>query len=230
MSIIALALFGSCARRDDNAASDVDLLAVVEGGKRWNRSERRINTSFYGRRLLLSMSSEGNLFALHLVHEARTLYDGGHFFQGFRAAFRYKSSYESEIKEASDVGWFIFRRFREFQDGSIAARKVAWSVRTILIARAAENRQPIFAADALADFANSPAVRSLIKVKSEEMIPTKIIDDLGDFLLTFGAREPVAIKAGTLSDQMAYFQDERSGVALGLIKALTKGSHEPALY
>lgn len=83
-SIINISLFGSGARKDDDANSDLDVLVVVANGsgKTSPESVRTLverefgkvpSLSWYGLRKIRSLFDTGDLFAWHLHLEAKTL-------------------------------------------------------------------------------------------------------------------------------------------------------------
>jgi len=84
----SLLLFGSYARGDPGAESDVDILQVVPS----HRASYRVGPfafSAYTARHLFRMAEHGSLFALHLVREALEISDPGHILSALRAKFVY---------------------------------------------------------------------------------------------------------------------------------------------
>ncbi|WP_294338913.1 nucleotidyltransferase domain-containing protein [uncultured Sphingomonas sp.] len=85
--LLGLYVFGSVARGDQDASSDLDLLAVVADGEGKVPDETvsahvppalaglEISISWYGRRRLGQMFANGELFAWHLHGEAVPLYE-----------------------------------------------------------------------------------------------------------------------------------------------------------
>lgn len=69
-----LMLFGSAARGDMNANSDVDVLVVLKGKSRTIRNGK-FNISFYSRNHLASMAELGSLFVRHLIDDGIVIDD-----------------------------------------------------------------------------------------------------------------------------------------------------------
>ncbi|MBD9435721.1 nucleotidyltransferase domain-containing protein [Pseudoxanthomonas sp. PXM03] len=100
---VEVAIFGSVARGENDAKSDLDVIAVVNNAsgisKEALRSEiqsffnERIGLSIYGRRRIEAMWEDGSPFAWHLYSQARPI-------KGFRSDFLTDfgapSSYENE--------------------------------------------------------------------------------------------------------------------------------------
>lgn len=147
--LLSLILFGSRARGDHRLVSDVDLLGVVDGGLIGDEVASR-GASFYRYpiKYLQKASDEGDLFVLHLVEEGKILHDTASLFQSVRDRFQYKESYESEIREACLVGWFLLSYGSELNEKNFRKR-LTWALRTVLIARCAERRTPHFSSTAL---------------------------------------------------------------------------------
>lgn len=161
----SLILFGSRARGDNRTDSDVDLLGVADSG---GIEECRANgTSLYVYPLqtLLNKAKQGDLFLLHLLQEGKVLHDADKNFEIIRATFNYKHSYENDIRAASAIIWLLLEHSGS-KDCNLLRRRLVWSVRTILIARLAEQRTPSFSSAALAGFANDARIRSTIDERS----------------------------------------------------------------
>ena len=106
-------------------------------------------------------ASEGDLFVCHLVREARALIDPDDFLPKLRGAFRFRSTYQSDIQRAADLGWYIIKFGHEL-NSSLHAKRVLWCIRTILIARSAESGNPVFAPRQLAEHIRLAPVRDLL--------------------------------------------------------------------
>jgi Family of unknown function (DUF5939) len=117
--------------------------------------------------------------------EARAITDPLDQLVALRTAFKRCSRYEREISQASDFGWFKCR-FPELLKPSLAAKRMIWCVRTILIARTAETGQLIVAPNKLANEARSTAAKKLIAARRRRK-PTKALNELfHQFLLQEG--------------------------------------------
>lgn len=160
--LLSLVLFGSRARGDSRVTSDVDLLGVIEGSR--IHEETAINgASFYQYPLstLYKMASSGDLFMLHLVKEAKILHDTASIFKEVCRKFEYKSSYSEEIFAASALMMYIIS-FVKFEEDYNLRKRLIWCVRTILIARSAERRAPVFSSKDLEDFSSIKKLKRVI--------------------------------------------------------------------
>lgn len=186
MPIWSVALFGSRAREDHEPTSDTDVLLVTSESRPRHIFANNISFSLYPARHLYQKARSGDLFVCHLVTEAKVLLDEKNTFEKIRHEFRLRDSYTTEITMASELGWFLVRHGKEFENINTANRRIAWCVRTILIARTAEARKPVFAAKALVDFAKSSIVAELIACKTSNIINNHILNNLSNFLNTWG--------------------------------------------
>lgn len=190
MSILAVVLFGSRARGDQTAGSDTDLLFATneESGRHVTRGN--ISISFYGMEDLRRRARRGDLFLCHVLQEGRTLYDPDARIDELHGLFRLKASYAPEIRGAADLGWLLARVGSTWPDRRLAARRMAWCVRTILIARSAEAGEPRFSLEALAARSPEPSlVRLLVEGKDREATENSA-EGLAHFLSVLRLADP----------------------------------------
>ncbi len=211
MTISAVALFGSRARGDAAPDSDVDLLLVTNERRVRHAAMGNISLYLYPWTKLLRDARSGDLFICHIVREARQLHDPEGRLGTLGDAFRFKDSYADEIGQASDLAWYIVHNFRDMP-GAVATKRIAWCVRTILIARTAEQHRPLFAATELTRFSGSANVRQLIAQKDDDQPNCSSITLLSDFLRQYGQADP--IPDGDASSYRLLFKKKGNRVAL----------------
>ncbi|WP_352480536.1 nucleotidyltransferase domain-containing protein [Mesorhizobium sp. M0045] len=216
MAILALALYGSRARGDNNRSSDIDLLLVTDDERPGHSQKGSISMSSYSLRALKERASEGDLFLYHLVFEGRPLYDPDNHFPGLRTAFRLKRSYSTEIQKAVDLGWFIVGFGESISNRSLLSRRITWVVRTILIATAAETGRPIFSREELLNIAPGPQTRRLIAQKDTSEPDPRCGRDLEWFLMKYGRRPSISTKLAR-DEYIEMFKETKNDVALHLI-------------
>lgn len=102
-NLLAVILFGSVARGDDDAASDIDVLAIVES--RSGRVDDELvrchlpislrsahpEISWYGSDRFKEMSADGQLFCWHICLDGRVLYDPVGYVRGLGEPAPYKN-------------------------------------------------------------------------------------------------------------------------------------------
>ena len=213
MQVSAMALFGSRARGDHSQDSDMDILMVTSELRPKHVSASHMSFSFYPVKYLEKKAREGDLFVCHLIKEAKVFFDEKDIFEKIRKKFRLRDSYDAEVTKASALGWFIVRHGKSFENINTANRRIAWCVRTILIARTAEARKPIFAAKALAKFAKSNTVIDLIECKTSEILKKKILNTFTDFLNKWGNGD-IAASDKSPFEYFQHFQKTGNSVAL----------------
>jgi predicted nucleotidyltransferase len=218
MTISAMFLFGSHARGDEDIFSDTDLLLISEDNRPQHVQKGHLSTSIYPLEDLLTRALDGDLFVCHIVREAKAIYDPSDQLALLREHFMLRASYEQEIAQASDLGWFIVDFGREGHRQSLLNRRIAWCVRTILIAKSAELNRPVFSAAELAVFAQSSDVLKLIKNKETDRADPEALAMLGNFLLAFGGARFYR-GAASYGAYIKRFSDTSNNVALSLVKA-----------
>jgi len=161
MIIAATLLFGSLARADHSEGSDTDLLMINLNEEMRHVSVGHLSLYLCPWRQLEQDARDGDLFVCHLVREAKALLDPNSYLPQLRGAFKYRSTYIDEISRATDFGWYLVRFGAEL-NSSLQAKRAVWCIRTILIARSAERRNPVFAPQRLATQTQSAAGQSLL--------------------------------------------------------------------
>ncbi|WP_026621593.1 putative nucleotidyltransferase (plasmid) [Ensifer sp. WSM1721] len=218
MPVTAVFLFGSHARGDQDARSDTDLLMVTTEDAPRHSVTGHLSTSFYQLLDLRRRARDGDLFVCHIVREGKALYDPEAQLEELRSKFRLRQSYDAEIQQATDLGWFLFHYGAAVANSSLVNRRIAWCVRTILISRSAEIGSPVFSTSGLAEFAKSNSVFRLIKHKDDKAIDDSLLPALKQLLTRFGGRRMVAHDAG-YGGFVRRFNETSNQVALGLLKA-----------
>lgn len=161
MSIAAILLFGSLARADQSEGSDTDLLLITADDETRHLSVGHLSMFLYPWFQLKLDAENGDLFVCHLVREAKAIFDPDGYLLQLREAFQLRSDYRREIAQAMDLGWFI-ARFGDELNSALQAKRTLWCIRTILIARSAEQGDPVFAPRILADRSTSTFARKLL--------------------------------------------------------------------
>lgn len=216
MTILALALFGSCARGDATPGSDVDLMVFTTEQRVRHAAMGNISLYLYPWAKLLRDARGGDLFVCHIVHEAKPLHDPKDLVPKLRKAFRFKDSYAPEIRNAADLGWYIIRKVDDLP-GQLATKRIAWCVRTILIAKTAERRAPLFSATALAKSSKIPHIYRLITLKAKSSPTRKDIALFLNFLVKQGYFDPVP--SGDNLSYITHFKAHKNRVALQTLSA-----------
>lgn len=161
MAIVASLLFGSFARDDHEEGSDTDLLMINLEDETCHLSVGHLSLFVYPWLQLEQDAQAGDLFTCHLVHEAKALVDPEDYLAKLQRAFQFRQNYQEEIDRASDLGWYLVL-FGDDLNLALLAKRALWCVRTVLIARSAEQRAPVFAPRELAKRTRSQPARDLL--------------------------------------------------------------------
>nr|WKF55579.1 hypothetical protein HUO10_000023 [Paraburkholderia busanensis] len=210
MAILSLALYGSRARHDEDAQSDVDLFAISDDDQYQMIVQSKTNIASYPRELALERAKQGDLFMLHIVSESKTLYDTNNELLTLKNSFVFKNSYLPEIKFASDIAHMLIDHANTSNNYSFINKRIAWCVRTILIAQAANERLSIFSAARLAEFSKSPLTLPLIKGKNNNEFKSNALRDFGLFITQFGTAESLQRHQKSLSDYSDLFSKSQN--------------------
>jgi hypothetical protein len=220
MTIEALILYGSHAREDSGAHSDVDLLGLTLKGDYAMSVQNRTNIALYPFPLAEKMARDGDLFMLHIVSEGKPLFDPRGLFLQLKRRFRYKSSYAATIEAACDLGWALCALRPTVLNVSLFNKRVAWCVRTVLIAKAASDNQAIFSAKSLVQFSGDNSVRTLIANKSSEGVHGDVLAAFRHFLASHSTEVLIGSKWQTADDFRARFVMKNNVVGLKTLRAL----------
>lgn len=183
MAIAACLLFGSLARDDHGKGSDTDLLMINLENETRHVSVGHLSLFVYPWRQIKQDAESGDLFTCHLVQEAKALVDPDDYLAQLRRSFRFRPSYQEEINRASDLGWYLVL-FGDELNSALLAKRVLWCVRTVLIARSAEQRTPVFSPQELAKRTRSQPARDLLTRRHHQRDDDSLRQALRTFLET----------------------------------------------
>ena len=188
--LLSLVLYGSRARGDFRLNSDIDLLGVVESNAIARADPARAtHLHLYPISTLMEKSRRGDLFLLHLVKEGRVLHDTAGIFESVKSAFALKESYNDEIRQATLICLFILDN-RHALDLKSGRSRLVWSIRTILIANAANEGLAVFSARRLEERFSIEHLKEVIDKKN--VLDNRLMVDVARSVLTrFGDRTTV---------------------------------------
>jgi nucleotidyltransferase-like protein len=218
MPTVALVLYGSRARGEQTEQSDVDLLAVTRGEARGCYRRGRVSVTRYPFEHVVGRARAGDLFAYHIVSEGRVVYECEPVFQTIVGEFALRPDYSREIELASDVGWFLLHHRDRIVSAARFSAKLAWCTHTMLVARAAGQRRPVFSTAGLAAFARSPDVALVLGSKRCADVRGEVIEGFRRVLARFGAAEPVALP--TLAAERRRFEAGRNRAGVSVVSSL----------
>jgi len=215
--VMGFALFGSRARGDEDADSDYDILVWSQGEQPYTVRLGMHAMAVYPCDYLLRKAEQGDLFASHLVHEAKEIWDPHFLLKTLQARFSPKQSYGREIELAAQIGEFVLK-FHHRMPSALINRRIAWVVRTILIASAMDIGVPVFSTRELISLLDAPDAAQLIALKDDtEFRPDDLIG-LHSFLSRWTA--PWQQAASTIEEFRQLFEASGNDFGLQTIKSL----------
>ncbi|RVU14173.1 hypothetical protein [Methylobacterium oryzihabitans] len=143
----------------------------------------QLSIFIYPWRQLEEDAQSGDLFTCHLVQEAKPLVDPDGYLPRLQSAFQFRSSYQDDIERAFDLGWYLVR-FGDELTSALLAKRALWCIRTVLIARSAERRVPVFAPRQLAQQTPSKPARELLNARHHQPDGNSLRQALRSFLET----------------------------------------------
>ena len=224
MSILALALYGSRAREDNDENSDVDIFALSTEPTYRMIIQSKLNIACYPESLAMKRAHEGDLFILHITKEGKIIYDTSANFQILKSEFRYKENYAKEITDASELGWMLVNIAKNLSNYTLLNRRIAWCVRTILIAKSAEQKEPCFSAHDLCNFSGKSCVYILIKNKNNDSFDETIIKSFRNFLDIFGTQPTILAQSPDISAYQNHFKMTNNIIGLKTTVLLERDS------
>jgi len=220
MSIQTLIIYGSTARDEQHSGSDVDLLGITLDIDHALIVKKKVNLSIYPLQKMLNMAIHGDLFMLHLICEGRAIYDGPGHFDVLNEKFHYRNSYADDVDNASQLGWSLIDIVESSTSYALINKRIAWCVRTILIAKSAEMRQPVFSSTALSELANSSDVLKIIENKNNPSFDAGIVRSFAYFLQQFGSNKKAKGRKLSLKQYFDHFKNTNNEVGLKTVRAL----------
>lgn len=226
MSLSTLILYGSCARNDQNNFSDVDMFGISSRVHYSMAISNNINLAICPREDAFLMSRRGDLFMLHIVAEGKAIYQSGTEFDDLKSSFIYRSNYDDEVASAADLGWSIICGADKIRNWKLINKRIAWCVRTVVIAKAATLKIPIFSSTALEEFARDRTVSQLISIKESNAKNKSVLKSFDEFLRRHTKTKPESINAAEFSIQENHFKSEGNIVGLKTIRAFINDTNE----
>jgi hypothetical protein len=176
----SLLLYGSCARGDYDANSDIDLLRITTERAFIRQLDQRTTLHSYDINDLTAIARRGSLFVLHLVNEAILLKDPCGYLSIVASQFRRPSSYVLEarinLKTAAsllDVEEVLFDQApRGFTNAALHI------CRTLLYAEHADQGQFSFSLRKLAEKDEAAATLFMLRHKPTSFIDFLIVRDI----------------------------------------------------
>lgn len=226
-SVVCLLLYGSRARGDHDARSDVDLTAITANRKPEPFTFERTTTMAYPVEQALRAARSGGLFAYHLVSEGKVVFESEPVFARIKRAFRFRDDYAPVVRMCTQAGWFLLRHHEKAVDARKFNLAMACCTREMLIARAATERLPIFSADGLAEYVGSSGVASVIRGKRKAAIEPATLRQFQDILREFGAAEP--LPPPSLAKAERFFRAARNSAGMIAVRAFRNKAANAAI-
>jgi predicted nucleotidyltransferase len=219
-TILSVLAYGSRARGDLDKYSDFDIVAIADAGPpsivTWNRAKGLS----YPRDQVLLAARKGDLFVYHLVSEGAVVYEREPVFAEIQSAFQFREDYTEDIRKASDVGWLLLHHREKALDVVRFNRRMAWCTYTMIVARAAMARTPVFSAAGLANFAEYEGIGTVLRNKRKRAMNLETVDKFRCILEEFGTPEPQPL--ATLWEEWRRFRADRNPAGIVAIRALRR--------
>lgn len=149
-----------------------------------------MNLHLYPLGTLIKKSLQGDLFVLHVVTEGRVLHDTALAFAQAKEAFVYREGYRQDVRNATAVVRYLLSHPDVLSKRQARARLI-WGVRTVLIASAAERREPAFSSGALERFSGLAGLKNVVDKKYT--VALELLADTAEGVLNvFGDQELLA--------------------------------------
>lgn len=220
MPILSLVVYGSRAREDHSVESDTDLFAITNDERYEMIVEGTTNIACYPLSQAISRAEGGDLFFMHISLEAKPIYDPSGAFESVRKSFIKKEDYSSEISNASELGFALVAHSEHIQDYYLLNKRLAWCLRTILIARSAELGRPTFSKEGLGEIFQDNSLIELIALKDCESFTAKAYPQFCSAFIKYGS-SPSTQMPTDFSDLMVYFLEKDNMMGLKTARLLS---------
>ncbi|PBP98619.1 MULTISPECIES: nucleotidyltransferase domain-containing protein [Pseudomonas] len=225
MAITSMALYGSRARNDHNSDSDTDLFAITDDERYQMVFHGMTNIACYPRELALSRAAGGDLFFLHIVREAVVMYDHDSSFGEMQSAFKLKDSYRDDILKAAELGAALLQNIENFKNYFFINKRLAWCLRTILIALSAQQNNPVFSAKELSTMFADKEIEQLLSTKREHGYIPSSYKKLKKKLFIYSGIDGESLPRN-LYDQLNYFTLKENKMAEKTISSIINNLDE----
>lgn len=219
MSILTSLLYGSRARGDETASSDTDLLMITGSEPISHTSVNGISISYYPIGDLTERAERGDLFLYHIIREGMILYDPDDLLNFLKQKFKLRKSYDLDISWASDLAWLIIKCLPFVRKSKLTGRRIAWCVRTIIIAKSSEMGRPIFSAREMAGFASSFEILNLINQKNISDSSDKVIIQFENFIEGFAYSDPFP-NSSNIEDYRERFMQTNNTIGVSFLSSV----------
>lgn len=220
MAILSLVVYGSRAREDYSVDSDTDLFAITDDERYEMIVEGTTNIACYPMAQAISRAEGGDLFFMHITLEAKAIYDPSGAFDKVRKSFAKKENYSSEISNASELGFALVAHAEKIQDYYLLNKRLAWCLRTILIARSAERGCPTFSKEGLSEIFHDRDLIDLIALKDCEFFSEKSYPLFYSAFIKYGCSPNIQMPSD-FSDLMVYFLEHDNMMGLKTARLLS---------
>lgn len=178
---ISILLYGSRARGDGHANSDVDLLGIkIDGAIKFREETQGITLHEYPYSYLQDKAKSGDLFLLHLVSEAVAMADDLNLLNALKKSFVYKESYTQAKNEAAAIFWYC-REQRSSVESRKLKKRLIWVIRTMVIADAAEKKKAIFSSSALQNYTQLENLKFFLDKRED--VPISQLLEISDAII-----------------------------------------------
>ena len=220
MPILSLIVYGSRARKDNTVESDTDLFAITDDNRYEMIIEGNTNIACYPLSLAISRAKGGDLFFMHIVSEAMAIYDPTESFTKIKESFKKKKDYITEITQASELGFALVAYAKHMQDYYLLNTRLAWCLRTILIARSVEMGKPTFSKEGLALLFKDKSLAELVALKDSTNYVAKAYPEFRSAFMTYGVN-PDKEMPTDISDLVEYFSARENSMGLKTARLLS---------
>ena len=167
---LALLLYGSYARGEQDESSDLDILQLTTVHTR-SYSHGKVNFTCYTSEQLFTLARQGALFARHLAFEGAVLFDPGHFLERLRSAYVPQSNYAQIYREVMDAIPLVAINEAAFNEHPLQYCSTAsYLLRTLVYARAFERGAETFSMKRIAGLTGDDRPRKrLIELREHKV-------------------------------------------------------------
>ena len=169
----------------------------------------------------------GDLFFLHIVREAVAIYDQDGAFEKLKSVFRLRADYSREVLNAAELGFALLCNIDNFKNYFYINKRLAWCLRTILIALSAERGSPVFSAKELASGFGDDEINYLLSMKKQVGYVPGVYDVFKRKFARYGRCGGELIPADLLS-QLEYFSSKGNVMGEKTILNIMKNVDEDA--
>lgn len=216
-------LFGSSARGDNSAESDIDILIIEDEIPPQSIKIGVVEIQKISKNEACAKAKKGDLFIIHILCEGKVISDVDNYFLKLKENLVIKKDYSKEKNEALALASFLELNWNKFDNISFVNKRIAWSIRTVVISILIESGRIIFSPKKLSECVSDINISDLIDLRRSHNSPINLLPKLREFIFLYGGGRYLDLN---IQQYETIFKKMGNSVALSTFKRISEDVDE----